>query len=101
MQAVDEVRDEVRDRELSRLIERRADNNPDPDELEPGYVESVRRFNARIREENRQAWCEHHQQQAVRLRAVLEGLIAEHEAKAMKLLRGEACPQDQAGRLPR
>ncbi len=34
MQAVDEVRDEVRDRELSRLIERRADNNPDPDELE-------------------------------------------------------------------
>jgi len=32
--SIDEVRDDVRDRELSRLIERRAESNPDPDEQE-------------------------------------------------------------------
>ncbi len=39
------------DLELDRLVFRRAsqDTRPDPDELEPGYVESVRRFNARLR----------------------------------------------------
>jgi hypothetical protein len=88
MEAVDEGRDDVRDRELSRLIERRAESNPDPDELEPGYVESVRRHNARRREENRQAWAAFHQLQAERHRAILEALIAEHEAKAMKLRKG-------------
>ena len=31
-------------------------SHPDPDELEPGYVESVRRFNARQRAENLAAW---------------------------------------------
>ncbi len=80
--SIDEVRDDVRARELSRLIERRAESNPDPDELEPGYTESVRRFNARRREENRQAWADFHEGQAARLRAVLEGLIAHHEARA-------------------
>ncbi len=88
MEAVDEVRDDVRDRELSRLIERRAESNPDPDETEPGYVESVRAHNARRSEEMRAAWCEYHQLQAASLRQTLENLIAEHEAKAMKLLRG-------------
>lgn len=44
--------------ELDRLISRRAsqDPGPDPDELEPGYVESVRRHNAKIRERNRWEW---------------------------------------------
>jgi hypothetical protein len=72
------------DAELNRLISKRAsqDRRPDPDEVEPGYVESVRRFNARRREEIRAAWCEHHQGQAARLRAVLEELVAGHEEQA-------------------
>jgi len=83
--SIDEVRDVVRDRELSRLIEKRADNNPDPDETEPGYVESVRRFNARRREENRAAWCDYHRQQAARHRGILEALVSYHERRAMEL----------------
>ncbi len=49
---------EAVDAELDRLISKRAsqDRSPGPDELEPGYVESVRRFNARVRAENRAAW---------------------------------------------
>jgi hypothetical protein len=77
------------DAELTRLIERRSNKETDPDELEPGYMESVRRYNARIEDENRALWCSYHMAQARRLRENLEALIAEHEAKAT-LLRGEA-----------
>ena len=75
------------DLELDRLISRRAstDHRPDPDELEPGYVESVRRFNARLRAENRAAWSEFHRGQADRLRRNLEELIAAHETEAERL----------------
>jgi hypothetical protein len=38
--------------DLDRLIERRSSSNPDPDTLEPSYAESVRRFNARQRDEH-------------------------------------------------
>ena len=37
--------------DLDRLIERRSRKEPDPDELEPSYAESVRRYNARRRDE--------------------------------------------------
>ena len=75
------------DLELDRLITRRAsqDTRPDPDELEPGYLESVRRFNARQRAENRAAWSEYHRGQAQRHRGVLEALIARHELAAERL----------------
>ncbi len=75
------------DAELDRLISRRAstDTQTTADELEPGYVESVRRFNARVRAENRAAWCDFHRSQAERHRAVLEALIARHEREAEKL----------------
>jgi len=75
---------EAVDLELDRLISKRAsqDRRPDPDELEPGYVESVRRFNARRTEENRQAWAAFHEGQAERLRRTMEPLIAHHEARA-------------------
>ncbi len=75
------------DAELERFISRRAsqDTRPDPDELEPGYVESVRRFNARRREENRAAWREYHRQQALRHRGILEALISYHERRATEL----------------
>jgi hypothetical protein len=75
------------DAELDRLISKRAsqDRRPDPDEIEAGYAESVRRHNACLQEERRAAWREHHQDQAARLRTVLESLIARHEAEAARL----------------
>ncbi len=74
--------------QLDRLISQRAsqDRRLDPDEEEEIWKAGVRAHNRRLREENRAAWCEHHQEQAARLRAVLEGLIARHEAEAAKLL---------------
>jgi len=77
---------ETADAELDRLISKRAsqDRQPDPDELEPFYMESVRRYNARREGEMRVSWREHHQVQAARLRAVLEELIAGHEKQAEK-----------------
>lgn len=75
------------DQELDRLISRRAssDMRPDPDENEELWKSSVRAHNARVRAENRAAWCEYHQGQAASLRQTLEGLIAHHETQAMKL----------------
>jgi type II secretory ATPase GspE/PulE/Tfp pilus assembly ATPase PilB-like protein len=72
------------DAELDRLISKRAsqDRRPDPDEREALWQASVRRCNSRRREEMRAAWCEHHQGQAARLRAVLEELVADHEQQA-------------------
>ncbi len=80
------------DLELDRLISKRAsqDTRPDPDELEPGYVESVRRFNARQRAENRAAWSEYHRDQAERLRRNLQDLIAHHETQAARLCESKA-----------
>jgi hypothetical protein len=80
------------DAELDRLISGRAsqDRRPDPAEQEELWKASVRAHHQRIREENRQAWAAFHEGQAASLRQTLEHLIAEHEAKAMKLLKGEA-----------
>ncbi len=77
-------RGEMVEGELDRLIERRS-RQKDPDEESELWQESVRRYNARLREERRAAWCEHHQGQAARLRAVLEALIARHEDEAERL----------------
>ena len=69
--------------ELNRLIERRSQKGDvDRDEQEEIWRESVRRYNARRREEMRAAWREHHQGQASRLRTTLEALIAGHEEQA-------------------
>src|SRR5215207_5721562 len=75
------------DLELDRLISRRAsaDLAEDADTKEETWKASVRAHNRRIQEENRAAWCEHHQEQAARLRAALEALIASHEARAQEL----------------
>ena len=72
------------DVELDRLISKRAsqDRRPDPHEQEEIWKASVRAYTARRREEMRAAWCDHHQGQAARLRAVLEELIARHEEQA-------------------
>jgi hypothetical protein len=77
---------EMVEKQLDALIERRArKEGVDPDEIEPGYVESVRRFNARRREEMRAAWTSYHEGQAERHRRTLQDLIAHHEAQAAKL----------------
>ena len=49
------------DLELDRLVSRRAsqDRRQDPDQLEPGYLESVRRHHAAITRRNRAAWFAH------------------------------------------
>ena len=80
------------DLELDRLISRRAsaDHRTSADELEPSYLESVRRFNARVRAENRAAWSEYHRDQAQRHRAVLADLITHHETQAARLCESEA-----------
>jgi hypothetical protein len=83
-----EILDTV-DAELGRLIERRSSSEPDPDELEPGYMESVRRYHARIQEENKAAWCTFHQGQAERHRRALQELITYHETQLQKLLEGD------------
>jgi hypothetical protein len=85
---VDVARADTVDAELDRLISKRAsqDRRPDSDEQEELWKESVRAYTARRREEMRAAWCEYHQGQAVRHRAVLEALIARHEEQAVKLM---------------
>ncbi len=84
---MDVARADSVDAELDRLISKRAtqDRGPDPDELEPGYVESVRAHNARRSEEMKAAWCEYHQLQAARHRSILEALIEHHERRAEEL----------------
>jgi hypothetical protein len=83
---VDVVRADTVDAELDRLISKRAsqDRRPDPDEREELWKASVRAYNARRREQMRTAWCEHHQEQAARLRTALEALIADHEEQAQR-----------------
>ncbi len=86
---------EMAEKQLDAMIARRARKGEvDADEREALWQESVRRYNARLREENRLAWCEHHEGQAVRLRAVLEALISRHEEQAERyrnqLTKGDA-----------
>jgi hypothetical protein len=77
------------DVELDRLISRRAsqDRRPDPDEREELWKESVRRYNARRREENRRAWCEYFGRIAASLRSRAEEY--DYRAKALLEDRGE------------
>ena len=78
---------EMAEKQLDALIQRRArKGNVDPDEAEEIWKESVRRYNARRRKELDLERYEYHRGQAVRLRAVLESLIKEHERNAEKHL---------------
>jgi hypothetical protein len=71
------------DVELDRLISRRAsqDRRSDPDEREELWKASVRLYNARRREENRQAWCDYFGHLAGSLRARAE----EYDRRAARL----------------
>lgn len=71
-----------------RLISKWAsqDRRPDPDELDAGYMESVRAYEVKRRQAARLEWHLHHTAQAEKLRRTLEGLIAHHEEQAAKLM---------------
>jgi hypothetical protein len=86
MEVRESITDSV-DAELDRLISKRAsqDRHPDPDEKEAHYMESVRRFNARRRGVNREAWVNFHRDQAARHRRNLAALVAHHEREAERL----------------
>jgi hypothetical protein len=79
---------ETVDADLDRLICKRAskDRRPDPDELDAGYMESVRAYEEKRRQAARLEWHRHHTAQAERLRRTLKGLIAHHEEQAAKLM---------------
>ena len=77
------------DIELDRLITKRHDPRDGDALLEPSYAESVRRHQQRQEEENRAAWADYHRNQAVRMRALLMGLIERHEKLALELEEGE------------
>ena len=50
--------------DLDRLIERRSRRDPTPDELEPSYIESVRRYHARRRKKIAALWFAHFRRMA-------------------------------------
>jgi hypothetical protein len=68
--------------DLDRLIERRASREPDPDELEPTYAESVRRFNARRQNQYRWEWVRYFDRMARNHARLAE----EHAARAEALM---------------
>ena len=82
---MDIARGEMVEKELDGMIERRS-RQKDSDEESELWRESVRAYAACREEEMRAAWCEYHQEQAARLKAVLEGLISRHEAGAERYL---------------
>jgi hypothetical protein len=83
---VDVAHGEMVEKELDAMIERRARKGEvDPDEREELWKESVRRYNARRRAENRLAWQQNHEGQAERLRRTVGPLIAFHETQAARL----------------
>jgi hypothetical protein len=67
--------------ELDRLVERRS-RQKDPDEEHELWRESVERYNARRREENRLAWCDYFERLSAGLRARAE----EYDHRAQMLM---------------
>jgi hypothetical protein len=79
---------EMVEAELNRLIEKRSGKGEvDRDLVEPLYMESVRRYNDRKREENRLAWCDYFCHLAASLRSRAEEY--DHRAQALLENRGE------------
>jgi len=72
---------EAVERELDAMIIRRS-RLRDPDEETELWQSSSRVYNARRREEIRQAWAAYHAGQAASLRRTLEGLISHHTQQA-------------------
>jgi hypothetical protein len=86
---VDISRSEAVENELNRLIDKRHDQRTAEEKHRPSeelWQESVERYNAEHQRQLRAEWCEYHQDQVARHRAVLEALIARHEDEAAKLM---------------
>jgi hypothetical protein len=83
---VDVAHREVVEAELTRMIEKRARKEQDPDEREDLWVGSVRRFNERAQAEMRSRWIEYHRH----LQSLHQGLADEHQEKAQRLVEGAA-----------
>ena len=81
---MDTVRSESADAELTRMVERRSSREPDPDEREELWKESVRRYNARRQEELRAEWHGYF----CRLAACLRARAEEYDHRADLLLEG-------------
>ncbi len=80
---MDVVHRERAEKELDAMIERRSCNGEvDPDEEHDLWRESVRRYNARRREENRREWCGYFSHLASALRARAE----EYDQRAEALM---------------
>jgi hypothetical protein len=74
---------EMVEKQLDAMIQRRArKGDMDPDEREEIWKESVRRYNARRREENRREWCGYFERLAACLRARAE----EYDHRAQMLM---------------
>jgi len=78
---VDIARGEMVEKELNAMIERRS-RQKDPEEASEAWQESVRRYNARRREENRLAWCDYFE----RLSACLRARAEEYDQRAQTLM---------------
>jgi hypothetical protein len=81
---VDIAHGELVEKELNTLIERRS-RQKDPDEEHELWRESVKRYNALRREENRLAWCDYFSHLAGALRARAE----EYDRRAALLTNAE------------
>jgi hypothetical protein len=84
---VDVAKSSAVEGELDKFISRRHEKQVEEGERleEEMWAESEQRHAARRREANRAAWCEYHQDQAARHRAILETLATYHEGEAAKL----------------
>jgi hypothetical protein len=81
---VDIARDELVEKELDAMIERRArKGEEDLEEQEELWKASVRAYAARRREENRLAWCDHFERLSAGLRARAE----EYDHRAQMLIK--------------
>jgi hypothetical protein len=77
---MDVAHGEMVEKQLDALIERRArKGDVDSDEIDPGYMKSVRAYEEKRRQVARLEWHAFHCGQAARHRAVLESLVAFHE----------------------
>ena len=71
---------DVAERELDRMIERRSDGAPDPDELEPSYAESVRRYREKERREHLWQRLRFHERMLANHTATFQAILDKHEA---------------------
>jgi hypothetical protein len=86
---MDVSRGESVEHDLNRLIEKRYDQRTTEKGHRPSeelWKASVERYNCERERHLRAAWCEYHQHQAARHRAILESLVAHHENEAARLL---------------